>query len=71
LLSKYRELREGIENSQRKQSILSDSKINEALNKARSNDLFQRNHIDAMKIDEKWKIWLNSAKKIIGITVNK
>ena len=52
---------EGIENHKNRQDILADSQINEVLRRAKQEESFDWQHIDAMRSESgEWKIWLNA-----------
>ena len=61
---------EGIENHKSRQDILADSKINEVLRRAKQEESFDWQHIDAMRSESgEWKVWLNAGAVSIYLSM--
>ena len=61
---------EGIESHKSRQDILADSKINEVLRRARQEESFDWQHIDAMRSESgEWKVWLNAGAVSIYLSM--
>ena len=61
---------EGIENHKSRQDILADSKINEVLRRAKQEESFDWQHIDAMRSESgEWKVWLNMGPVSVYLSI--